>query len=470
MTKLKLNYCRFLSFVLLGYCFVGKSFAYIGFPPFFYLGEIALLLGLISAKKSQLALLLVSNRTGLLLALFLFWSALCTLPHLEQYGTAALRDGVLWGYSLFALFIAEITKKEGGFRNLLSPGFLHAAGYLWVWLLVVFILNKLNLVPIWSVSNFPLVATKAGDACVFLTGTALGFLLLLPKPAMHRVVIISLSALAFGAINRGGLLAFFAAFMVYAVLSGRLVRFAKLFSLVVAVILLLDLADFRIDDTRRSISAGQLITNVQSTFSKGKHSHLEATKLWRINWWSDIINYTFNGEHFWFGKGYGINLAVNDGRASRMHRDFKLRSPHSAHFTVLGRSGVPGFVLWVLLHGSWAWSLLAKIRSFKMKNDTRNANLGIFLLSFWTGLIINGSFDVFLEGPIGGIWFWTIFGLGLGYTSTPNPLGTSQKVSQRARAHPGDLTIHRASNLGRARFRNEPTAISKNENPEFIKR
>ena len=25
----------------------------------------------------------------------------------------------------------------------------------------------------------------------------------------------------------------------------------------------------------------------------------------------------------------------------------------------------------------------------------------------------NASFDVFIEGPMGGIWFWTIYGIGL---------------------------------------------------------
>jgi hypothetical protein len=27
--------------------------------------------------------------------------------------------------------------------------------------------------------------------------------------------------------------------------------------------------------------------------------------------------------------------------------------------------------------------------------------------------MVNASFDVYLEGPTGGIWFWVIFGTGL---------------------------------------------------------
>lgn len=28
-------------------------------------------------------------------------------------------------------------------------------------------------------------------------------------------------------------------------------------------------------------------------------------------------------------------------------------------------------------------------------------------------MLINLSFDVYLEGPVGGMWFWTVIGLGV---------------------------------------------------------
>jgi hypothetical protein len=37
----------------------------------------------------------------------------------------------------------------------------------------------------------------------------------------------------------------------------------------------------------------------------------------------------------------------------------------------------------------------------------------LFLLAYWLAFMANASFDVFIEGPMGGIWFWTIFGTGL---------------------------------------------------------
>ena len=60
------------------------------------------------------------------------------------------------------------------------------------------------------------------------------------------------------------------------------------------------------------ISADQLILNITSTFGEG-HGKWEATKNWRMDWWKQITDYTFNGQYFWSGKGYGVNLAWDDG-------------------------------------------------------------------------------------------------------------------------------------------------------------
>jgi len=37
----------------------------------------------------------------------------------------------------------------------------------------------------------------------------------------------------------------------------------------------------------------------------------------------------------------------------------------------------------------------------------------IWILAYWMAFLVNATFDVFLEGPQGGIWFWSIFGFGI---------------------------------------------------------
>ena len=46
--------------------------------------------------------------------------------------------------------------------------------------------------------------------------------------------------------------------------------------------------------------------------------------------------------------------------------------------------------------------------------EMRWCGLFLFLGAFWLAFLINASFDVFLEGPMGGIWFWSIYGTGIG--------------------------------------------------------
>jgi O-antigen ligase len=147
--------------------------------------------------------------------------------------------------------------------------------------------------------------------------------------------------------------------------------------------------------------------------SDSGRSDLEATKQWRLNWWRTIVDYTIDGPYFWMGKGYGINLADSDGFQVGT-RDEPLRSPHSSHVTLLARSGVPGFILWLALQLTWAGLMLKSY--FTAKKLYAAAWVGVFawLLTYWLAFMVAAGFDVFLEGPMAGIPFWTIFGLGWG--------------------------------------------------------
>ncbi len=42
------------------------------------------------------------------------------------------------------------------------------------------------------------------------------------------------------------------------------------------------------------------------------------------------------------------------------------------------------------------------------------SGLFAWLISYWIAFTVAAGFDVFLEGPMAGIPFWTIFGIGWG--------------------------------------------------------
>jgi O-antigen ligase len=90
-----------------------------------------------------------------------------------------------------------------------------------------------------------------------------------------------------------------------------------------------------------------------------------------------------------------------------------LRSPHNVHMTVLARMGVPGVVLWASLIGCVAVSLLLGYLRARAADEQRTASVLLWILAYWSAFIVNASFDVCLEGPQGGIWFWSVTGLAV---------------------------------------------------------
>jgi O-antigen ligase len=163
----------------------------------------------------------------------------------------------------------------------------------------------------------------------------------------------------------------------------------------------------------RDISAEQVVANIYSVAGGDTGSEsLDSTKEWRMDWWNEIIRYTIHGPYRWTGKGFGINLADDDG--FRLDEDGTLRSPHSVHMTFLARAGLPGLALWIFTLAMWLIGVVDRYLRARRQGDLRWQGVFLFIGCYWCAFLINASFDVFLEGPMGGIWFWCLFGFGLG--------------------------------------------------------
>src|SRR5207249_1234541 len=103
----------------------------------------------------------------------------------------------------------------------------------------------------------------------------------------------------------------------------------------IAAIVILAVTDLhiRFPGNDREVSFQQLTERVVSTAGSDVDQDLEGTKLWRLAWWAKIVGYTIGGDYRWLGKGYGINIALDDGFLT--NEDDTLRSPHNATMTVL---------------------------------------------------------------------------------------------------------------------------------------
>lgn len=410
----------FLSFfclVLAGYALLGRSFAYLGVPPLF-VGEISLVLGIVAALLAGNLASAIFNWPGLALVLLMLWTAFRTLPYLKVYGMDALRDSVIVFYGLFSFIIASLILQRPRILSILIERYKRFAVFLVV--LVPISLALGYTFPQWPNPESPVFSAKTGDLSLHLAGVSALALVGLIRFRRIALVIMLPTVLVMCALVREAMVSFIiGCTLAFALSPDRRAfsRFVTLVGLSVALVAAAAALDVRwsFADVTRQVSVRQIVTNVLSIFSDNSSSRNETTKEWRLNWWSDIIDYTVHGPYFWSGKGFGVNLADSDGYQTSdiLREEATLRSPHNAHMTILARAGVPGLVLWVFALGSWLVAIGRQFLLARQLNDIWWTRVFAFLLSFWTALVVSSSFDVAFEGPVRGIWFWTIHGIGI---------------------------------------------------------
>jgi hypothetical protein len=420
----------FMPFLLAGYALFGRGFAYLGIPPLF-ICEFGVVFAVAAVFLGFNGLLWRSPITWLLIA-FSLWGAAQTLPYISDYGLTALRDAVIWGYVIFALAIASVVLTFNAVAKVVHwyrsavPVFLLVSAIV---LVIQFLFREF--IPTWpwgpldaigAGSGIPIIDVKMGDLAVHLAGI-LAFVVLgvstkplsLPWYFLWAIIVVVPSLLSRGAFLAIGLVMWTAAFL-------RPTR--KYFYILLFIgggLIGGYLTGVEVDpgvSSGRVVSVQQLLSNVESIVSSNNTQDLEANKVWRQLWWERILNYTFFGEYFWTGKGFGINLADADGGFAGGDRS--LRSPHSVHMTVLARTGVPGFALWVVLQTTFGLMLFFKLLKDRRFGREKLARIEAWIFLYWLAFLINASFDVAVEGPQGGIWFWSVFGFGLALIVSPD--------------------------------------------------
>ncbi len=424
-----------LTVLLVGYAMLGKGFAYLGLPPI-YIGDATLAVGV--------ALVLASGQAGApfrsavtwLIVAFATWGAARTLPFVGRYGIEALRDAAVWGYMAYAIVCAaclialpaRLVTVVQWYARLAIP-FVAWVPIFWGFF---FIRDSLPRTPF---SDVPFLWFKAGDAAVHMAGIAalwwagLGTHDADAATTGQRFLRYGGWALWFVAFvfvsaeSRSAALSITAALAMVAVLHPAAIR--NLASMAVAAALAGVLAGGaaiagagvyftpRFLDTSRGISVSQVGENLSSLFGSDYKApgFLEDTRQFRLEWWSAIATYTFAGPHFWTGKGFGVNLADDDG--FQVGATEPLRSPHSIHLNVLARTGVPGLALWIALHLSFLAAMVRGTINARRAGQVWWAKVNVWILGYWTAFLVNASFDVYLEGPQGAIWFWSLVGTGL---------------------------------------------------------
>ncbi len=456
MTLTRVN-LALIAMLLMGYAFLDKGFAYIGFFPLF-IGEITfaamLMITLLTGTNTQF----LRSPIFLALAIFLTWEALILVFYSKGTWVNALRDSVTWAYAAFSLLVAGLLLRARALEQT-----LHWYGRWMPWFVILsaplFILVDRfgGSMPSFPGASVTILNIKAGDIGVHLGGAVAFFSLGLYRnyPPKKRkrwqglkdlifISFLTLGTIAIGSRSRGGLLSVvLPAAMCFAIRPGN--RLGRFILPALVLIFLLSVFDISIPTGYRQISVNQILHNVESVVFEGGRGTNQQTETanWRLSWWEGIIKHTIEGPAFWHGDGFGRSLAVEYGFAD----DTGNRSPHDAHLTILARSGVPGLILWIFFILTTYAVLLRGYINANFNNQITLAKVNLWIMAYFTAFLVNMSFDVYLEGPQGGIWFWCLVGYAIALTRAQR----MNKTAARAVSAAPEYGPGRSANYGRLR-------------------
>ena len=404
MDLVKNLYLRAYLLVMTLYVFLNKGVAYT------YLVEALWLFGILLLLMDRKKVELVWNKTTKLILFFIVISFVYILRGFSKYDIIDLiRDSFIFQYGWFVFILFLFKEKLDIIWQTLF--------FIYKWLPFVALLNFIlqYFVPFFETvapfGGIPILLYKNGDMGVqLLISTLLLLYIFENKTLKWRVLlslVIALDFLILASYSRSGIVAFLASMLCFIYfnkdiqLQSRvrlLIKYLPIILLVVTPIYI----NIKVAENfqGRAVGLEQIKNNFSSIVGGTTDATSENNVVWRLVWWAKIIDYSLSSPNFFIGKGLGMNLATDDDIITL---DDSLRSPHNFHLNIMSRFGVLLFIIWMY----FLIQLLKPL--FKKQLQGKRLLIGCILLAF----LLNASFDVFLEGPMGAFPFWTWLGLYL---------------------------------------------------------
>jgi hypothetical protein len=393
---------KLLFIVILGYALGGKGFAYVSpFEPI-YIGEIclAICVGGILLRRNQLGL--IDTAIHKLIWIFLIYSTAHLMLDFPRFQLLAIRDNATAYYSIF-FFVAYVM-----FRNQLLVDTFEKL----LKLAVVFSMMQFgHVITMWVVGNH---AALPGfyphpDAFIPLLGGASLFFLIkgIEYRKIHFLLLGVYATAVLCYVKTAAFLALIAVMgtsitvgRVKALMAPCLICLA-LGSMGIAVATIIN-PNFVIDaitggDTAQAfgIEGGEFVG----------FSEASGTTSWRWQWWMLIWDDTMQTAPLW-GKGFGSDISSQFLGDTEWGRS--VRYPHNIMFTVIGRLGIIGLVIFASLFVVMGIHTLRFCRRFFQSPERRDADIiafGVVLAG-----MINSVLQATYEVPYAAITHWVCLG------------------------------------------------------------
>ena len=384
------------------YAYFNKGVAYA------FLAEITLVAGVLLILINLKHYVLIWSKPIKIIAFFIAVTGIWFTAGLGKFPLVELlQDSFMFFYAFFIfivfLFAGELELfKEKIFKI-----------YKWYPIVVFITFLLVSYVPFFQefklFGEIPFLMYKYGDMAIHLLITTLlllcGHIKMGKRFLLVNIVIIAYLFLVIAAYNRAGMLSYLMGLLVFLFVYRKRFTGAAVFSYLkvipfVLVIVFGSYINTKVDENfqGRTVGLEQLQKNITSIFSTDTGGSLSNNKLWRLAWWYKIITDALIPKNALIGRGVGENLAlIND---IQVEND-SLRAPHNFHLNILARFGFIFLFVWVW----WIAMHMKKI------NVNREKEFNVMILVMIMSFLINASFDVYLEGPMGAFPFWTWLGI-----------------------------------------------------------
>ncbi len=429
------GWSRIALILVLGYCLMGRSFAYLGIPPWhLFIGEIILaaflLAGPRTARGSWAHLARRIRPLRRLLKFYLIFLVYGIFQVLRGIALGhppltAVRDLAFNYYPVFFLLGLWVGLRKPNFL----PRLFRALGWFNGVYGICFILF-LSRIP-WTI---PGVSSTIAPVLVFGQPQASSAICLLGLLAfeqnLRRIshLLVLNSFVLLGVALRGEWLAFAVGLLVWSWLTKklrRLVAGAACTVLLLGVMYAVDLSIPAPESRSGTISTKNIIGRALAPIDPdlaadytSNFQNYQSTALWRTVWWVAIWE-AVHADHRRAFLGFGYGYPLGD-LVPYLEGDF-IQTPHSVFFYVLAYTGWIGVGLFALF----------QVELLRLLVKAFHATGQAFGVALWAGLIALGLFEPYFESPYGAIPFYLIMGCVLAMSLRPRPIFHSGLSARR---------------------------------------
>jgi exopolysaccharide biosynthesis polyprenyl glycosylphosphotransferase len=148
---------------------------------------------------------------------------------------------------------------------------------------------------------------------------------------------------------------------------------------------------------------------IRESFDPTSPSGMNANVRWRIAYWKFVIEQSAERPLLGTGFGHAANFRwsniLYDARVGDAADPNDVTPPHNSFLNVLFRTGLLGLLPLVSLVGVAIWRTL---RSLRRPLSVERRALLVGFVSLFAFVLVIANFNVALEGPYMGMFFWTI--------------------------------------------------------------